>query len=139
MDPNEHSVTHLAATVADALGEQVELHVELAKAEFRRDLRAMARDAMPLALGLPMIVVGYGLGNMAVARLVEPWLGPWLGLGGMGLINMVLGVAAAHGAIQALLSRHLYRGTLGQETKKTARSLLAGLVAGPREVNRASG
>ena len=45
MHPEDDTILQLASTVAEALGDQVEVHVDLARAEFARDARALLAAA----------------------------------------------------------------------------------------------
>lgn len=47
MHPEDETILQLASTVVDALGDQVEVHVDLARAEFARDARALRARSIP--------------------------------------------------------------------------------------------
>lgn len=91
MGANEESVGELVSRVADAFGEQAGLHVELAKAELARDARALSSAAAPLALGIPLLSLGYLFTNGAGALALGNWIGFAGGFGVVGLLNLVVG------------------------------------------------
>lgn len=137
MHPEDDTILQLASTVVDALGDQVEVHVDLARAEFARDARALLRQAAPLAVGFPLLAVGYLLASIGLALGLVPWLGPWGGFVLVGGVNFAIGGWVARAAMTELLSHHAFQPTVGQEVAKSAKSLVAGLGAKPQEVHPA--
>ncbi len=137
MHPEDDTILQLASTVAEALGDQVEVHVDLARAEFARDARALLANAAPLAVGLPLLLVGYLLANMGIATALGPWLGPW-GFVLVGVVNFGIGALVARSAMTKLLSHHVFQPSVGQEVAKSAKSLVASLHAHGTEVHPAS-
>lgn len=136
MDPVDDTFGHLVACVTEALGEQAELHVELAKAEIARDVRTFVRAAAPLAIGLPLVGVGYLLSTVALALALTPWLGGPGSFVFLGLANLLGGGLAVKLAVSRLLSRHLLNATVAQEVEKSARGIVTALrPPGAREVS----
>jgi len=138
MHPEDETILQLASTVVDALGDQVEVHVDLARAEFARDARALLREAAPLAVGLPLLAVGYLLACFGLATGLAPWLGPWAGFVLVGVVNFGIGAWVARAAMTQLLSHHVFQPTVGQEVAKSAKSLVASLHAPGTEVHPAT-
>src|ERR1700730_16102060 len=101
--PDPQAITRQAprereAPVRDAVGrvlDAVQLlakeHLELARVEIKRDLRAMGREVPVAALGLPVLLTGWILGMVAVAVALP--LPRWASFGAVALINLAGGAA----------------------------------------------
>ena len=100
MHPEEQTIGHIAAHLAETLGREAEMQVELAKAEFARDAILFGRSVTPLAIGIPLIGVGYGFACIALALALLPWVGPpgsWAVVGGLNLLlgGLAISVSAS--------------------------------------------
>lgn len=100
----------LLARLAISLGRQMELQVELVKAETVRDGHALARDLAPAALALPLAGLGYTFLFLGIALALGPWLGVGGGFVAVGLFSLVGGAGAARLCVHRLRAR----GTLPQ-------------------------
>ena len=96
----EAPVRDAVGRVLDAVQLLVREHLELARVEIKRDVRAMGRDLAVAALGLPVLLTGWILGMVALAMAVP--LPPWASFGVVALINLAGGAAlTATGARRA--------------------------------------
>lgn len=105
MEKVHSSAEIVVSRVVEALGQQAALHVELLKAELARDSSALGRELAPLAIGLPLIVIAYVFGCVALTLAMVPWIGAAWGAAVVGLINLILG----GGAVQLSLSSLKWR------------------------------
>src|ERR1700738_1453137 len=123
--PDPQAITRQAprereAPVRDAVGrvlDAVQLlakeHLELARVEIKRDLRAMGRDLAVAALGLPVLLTGWILGMVAVAVALP--LPRWASFGAVALINLAGGAAlTATGDRSRRPDGHIQKGTRGE-------------------------
>jgi hypothetical protein len=115
MELNEETLGQLAGRVADALGEQAELHVELAKAEIAREVTSFVREVktlgtnlVPLAAAIPLLALGYVFSCVAAALSLAPLFGAAGGLATIGAVNLVIGVLAARRGITRLQTHHVF-------------------------------
>lgn len=117
---NDEALAGLVSHAADALGQQLELHVELVKAEVTREVatvkasavkevQAYIRTFAPLALGLPLLAVGHVFLCVAVALALEPWVGAWGGAAIVAALNLLFAAVA----IRLTVSRLRLLGSLG--------------------------
>jgi uncharacterized membrane protein YqjE len=94
--------------VLDAVQLLVREHIELARVEIKRDVRAMGRDLALAALGLPVLLTGWILA-MAALALALP-LPRWASFGTVALINLAGGAAlTATGARRARGEQQILR------------------------------
>jgi uncharacterized membrane protein YqjE len=68
-------------------------HLALAKIELKEDLNRMARSVMLSAAGLPALVAGYMLLNIAIALLLATVMASWAAFGIVALVNLGAGAA----------------------------------------------
>jgi hypothetical protein len=85
--------------VADAVEDQAELHVELAKAEFARDAGSIGKKSAPVILGLLLFGIGYALLCVAVTLALSTLVGPPLAVGLVGVVNLLVGGGLAAGGV----------------------------------------
>jgi hypothetical protein len=97
----------LAGDVADSLGHQLDLHVELGKAELARETERIGRDALWLALGLGPAILGCCLLSVGLGLALAPWTGAGLAFGLVGGAELVFG-----GLIVKLRLRRMFPPTI---------------------------
>ncbi len=129
MDPTDDTFGHLVACLTDALGEQAELHVELAKAELSRDVHSFLHAAAPLLIGLPILATGYLLTSVGMALALTPALGEWGAFALLGLGNLLAGALVVRHAVARLRTRPVLNPTVVHELERSARSIVAALRA----------
>jgi uncharacterized membrane protein YdjX (TVP38/TMEM64 family) len=95
----------LAEELAAAFGGQMELYIELIKAETARDAGRLGRALLPLVVAVPLLLIGYALLCLAATFLFGFWLGPAAGPSIVGVINLVAGGALAWIAVRRLQAR----------------------------------
>ena len=135
MDRDDDTVGHLVSRVADALGQQAELHIELAKAELSRDAKALVRDAAPLAVGTPLLALGYVFACVASALALAPWLGSAGGFALVSVLNLLVGGLAVRRSVSHLRVRRILDATVGYELENSAKSLVTALRNPPARVD----
>lgn len=91
MSPESANVESLVARVTDALGQQAELHIDVVKAEFARDTGALAEDLAPMAVGLPLVGLGYVFLCVGAALALASWLGSAGSAALLGAVNLLAG------------------------------------------------
>lgn len=102
MDSDGQDVARVAARVVAALGTELELHVEILKAETARDLSGLAKRIAPLFVGIPMLALGYVLVCVGIAIALAPWLEVWGGVAAVGLANILVGALLARRVVLQL-------------------------------------
>lgn len=83
----------IVSEVALALSEQVEVHIELARAELARDALALGRDLAPHVFGGALLGGAFLLGCTAGALALAAWLGLAGGFAAMSALNLLVGWA----------------------------------------------
>jgi uncharacterized membrane protein YqjE len=68
-------------------------HLALAKIELKEDLNRMARSLILSAAGVPALVAGYMLLNIAIALLLATVMASWAAFGIVALVNLGAGAA----------------------------------------------
>jgi uncharacterized membrane protein YqjE len=68
-------------------------HLALAKVELKEDLRRMGRNLLLSAAGVPALVTGYLLLNVAIALLLAMVVASWAAFGIIAVVNIVAGLA----------------------------------------------
>lgn len=128
----EESMSELAAQVADAIGRQAELQIEVLRAEIARDTSSVGRGLRPMAFALPLLLIGYVFVSVAAALTVAPWLGLAGGTALVGFLNLVVGAVATRTGMKRLQSRHHPRGHSGtvMDAPSSAESPPAAATAG---------
>lgn len=89
--PDNLALANLAGDAADAFGQQLDLHVELGKAELARETERIGREALLLGLGLGPLSLGFCLGSVGAALALAPWIGAGAGFGLVGGVEIVFG------------------------------------------------
>ncbi len=93
-------------------------HLALARAEIKEDARAMGRELLISAAGLPALVTGYLLLMVAAGYLLAIWLPLWASFGIVALLNLgVGGVVTWLGLRQMIQTRVGIPGT-GEELQR---------------------
>jgi len=75
-------------------------HLALAKVELQEDLKRMGRSLLLSAAGLPALLAGYLLANVAIALLLATVIASWAAFAIVALVNLVAG---------ALLTAHFIK------------------------------
>ncbi len=134
MDVNEQTVGQLAGHVAEALAEQAELHVELAKAQIAREVsvvgneaKTLAKDALPLVAAVPLIAVGYVFACVAAALALATLIGTPGGVAVVAALNLLLGIAAAWTSVSRLRSHRMFGATNAPVHETSAGGLVTAL------------
>ena len=72
-------------------------HLALAKVELKEDLKRMGRNLLLSAAGVPALLAGYLLSNVAIALLLATVIASWAAFAIVALVNLVAGaVLTAH-------------------------------------------
>src|SRR5256885_2159549 len=72
-------------------------HLALAKVELKEDLKRMGRSVLLSAAGVPALLAGYLLLNVAIALLLATVMASWAAFAIVALVNLVAGsVLTAH-------------------------------------------
>lgn len=127
METDDRAVARLVAQVADALGQQAETHIDLAKAEIRRDVKAFGKDAIPFVAGILLAGFGYCSAAIAGAFALGTALGNPAGFGLIALVHVIAGAILLQRSVSHLGSRTLVAPTLGVEFARSAQGIVAAL------------
>lgn len=127
MNANDDSIGHLIAQTVDAFGLQIELHIELLKAELAQDSKVLSMALAPLLLAVPLLGVGYLFFSMAVVLALKPWLGMLGSYTCVAVLNLIAGSFAIHLSVLRLRARHVIGATVGAEIEKSTKSIAAAL------------
>jgi len=127
MNANDDSIGHLIAQTVDAFGLQIELHIELLKAELAQDSKVLSMALAPLLLAVPLLGVGYLFFSMAVVLALKPWLGMLGSYTCVAVLNLIAGSIAIHLSVLRLRARHIIGATVGAEIEKSTKSIAAAL------------
>ncbi len=127
MSTDSESLGLLLSRAASALGEEAELHLELARAELARDATRLGESAAPLTLGVPLIGVGYLLGCVAAACLLARWTGFAGGFAVVSLANAIAGMIVVRRSVRRLRSQPMLEASMVPELRTSARSLVSAL------------
>lgn len=119
----EPPVRELLADAVESLGELVELHVALAKAEVTRDLKGFVTDIVMIVAGLPLLAVGYLLLCVAGAWAISPWVTVAGGFAILALVNLVAGGIAVAVGMRKLKKAKIDL-TVGREIKQSTREVM---------------
>jgi uncharacterized membrane protein YqjE len=68
-------------------------HLALAKVELKEDLKRMGRSLLLSAAGLPALIAGYVLLNVAIALLLATAIASWAAFGIVAVVNLAAGSA----------------------------------------------
>lgn len=77
----------------DGLQTLIREHLALARVEAKEDLRAMGRDLLVSAAGLPALFAGYLLLMIALGYLLAVWLPAWAAFAIVAAVNLGAGAA----------------------------------------------
>lgn len=138
MVPADETVGHLVSRIAEELGQQAELHIELVKAEIARDAKTLGRDAKalgkdlaPLALAVPLLGLGYLFTCVAVALALAPLITAAGGLAVVGMLNLLGGGVVGYRSLSRLRTRRILHAPVGatvaSELGRSARSIVTAL------------
>src|SRR3954463_14687092 len=72
-------------------------HLALAKIELKEDVNRMARSLVLSAAGVPALIAGYMLLNIAIALLLATVIASWVAFGIVALVNLGAGSALTWG------------------------------------------
>ncbi|HET6983515.1 MAG TPA: phage holin family protein [Myxococcaceae bacterium] len=108
----------LLAQLAHELGNLVSQHIALAKLELGETAKRTGLGVAQIAAFAPLILVGYGFMNAALALLLGRWI-PLVGaVAVVGLLNVVVGVVGI-----ALAARSLRRPVLDDSVTELERTV----------------
>lgn len=108
--------------ITDGFGRLVSEHLALARVELHEDARALAVDLVRIAVFVPLILVGYGLLNAALAWLLSPWLTIPGAFAAVGALNVAIGGFGAYRAADRLKGRQVLEGSR-EEVGRTTQTL----------------
>ncbi len=93
-------------------------HLALARAEIKDDARAMARELMVSAAGLPALISGYLLLMIAAGYLLSLWLPLWAAFGIVGLLNLAGGGAITWLGLRKVIQTRVSIPGTGEELQR---------------------
>lgn len=123
-DDGDPTVGESLASAIEAVGELVEVHIALAKAELAQEARSMALAVVPLLAALPLLVAGYLLLCMGAADALGAVIAPGAGYAIVGGVNVIGGAAAIRYALGRFRKRGKPEVTLASELAATARAVV---------------
>jgi hypothetical protein len=123
-EAGEKTFGEVAARAVDSFSDLVQVHIALAKAELARDVTRLARDLLPLAAAVPLLMTGYLLLSLAAAAALTTWMSTAAGLGTTGLANLALGGTAVGVSIWRLGRPPMVAKNLEADLVGTAQSVL---------------
>ncbi len=103
-------VGDLAAHVVAGVSEQVELHIDLFRAQLVRDGARLTHRLLPFGVLLPMIGLGYGLLCIGLSLGAGLVLGPAAGFALVGLLNLAPALVGLRMAMTRLRAEALHAG-----------------------------
>src|SRR2546423_5880025 len=113
-------------------------HLALAKVELKEDLKRMGRGLLLSAAGVPALLAGYLLLNVAVALLLATVIASWAAFGIVALVNLVAGSALSAYFIKKARQMPISLTSTGTELRRD-REMLSTLANGaPAEARRAA-
>lgn len=115
----------------DGLQTFIREHLALARVEMKEDLRAMGRDVLTGAAGVPALATGYLLLMMAVAWLLAVWLPNWAAFGLVALFNLAAGGMLTYRGSRRVMSDRIGLQRTASEMKRD-REWLTSIKDGPR-------
>src|SRR5256885_4471275 len=104
-------------------------HLALAKVELKEDLKRMGRSLLLSAAGLPPLLAGYMLLNVAVALLLASVVASWAAFGIVALVNLVAGAALSAYFIKKAREMPISLTSTGTELRRD-REMLSNLTSG---------
>ena len=115
----------------DGLQTLIREHLALARLELKDDLRAMGRDLLVGAAGVPALAAGYLLLMIAIGYLLGLWLPDWAAFGIVALANLGAGGAVTFAGVRKVTKKRIALTKTGEELQAD-RSWLASLKEGTR-------
>ena len=113
----------------DGLQMFIREHLALARSEMKADLRAMGRDLVVCAAGVPAVVAGYLLLMIAIGYLLSVWLPQWAGFGIVALLNLGAGGSLTLSGMRRMRGERVELPRMAEELRRD-REWLAGLKQG---------
>jgi len=104
-------------------------HLALAKVELKDDLGRMGRSLLLSAAGVPALLAGYLLLNVAVALLLALVIPGWAAFGIVALLNLGAGSALTIHFVKKARETSISLGSTGTELRRD-REMLSGLANG---------
>jgi uncharacterized membrane protein YqjE len=106
-------------------------HLALAKIEIKEDLNRMARSLVLSAAGVPALLAGYMLLNVAIALLLATVMANWVAFGIVAVVN--LGAGGALTVVFGKKAKEMHISLRGTESEmQRNREMLSGLKPGAR-------
>ena len=93
-------------------------HLALARAEIKDDARAMGRELLISAAGLPALVSGYLLLMIAAGYLLALWLPSWAAFGIVALLNLGAGGAVTWFGLRKVIQTRVGIPGTGEELQR---------------------
>jgi uncharacterized membrane protein YqjE len=104
-------------------------HLALAKVELKEDLKRMARSLILSAAGVPALVAGFLLLNVAIALLLATVIASWAAFGIVALVNLGAGAALTLHFIKKARETPISLSSTGTELRRD-REMLSSLTNG---------
>src|SRR4051812_27105254 len=104
-------------------------HLALAKVELKDDLKRMGRGLLLSAAGVPALVAGYLLMNVAIALLLATVIASWAAFGIVAIVNLVAGSALTAHFIKKAREMPVSLSSTGAELRRD-REMLSTLTNG---------
>jgi uncharacterized membrane protein YqjE len=115
----------------DGLQTLIREHLALARVEIKDDVRAMGRDLLVGASGVPALAAGYLLMMMAIGYLLAVWLPPWAAFGIVAALNLGAGGAVSLAGLRKIMRQRVGLPRTGEELQRD-KAWLASLKDGPK-------
>jgi uncharacterized membrane protein YqjE len=115
----------------DGIQTLIREHLALARAELKDDARAMGKDLLVGAAGVPALAAGYLLLMMAIGYLLALWIPTWLAFGIVACANLGVGGAVSFVGIRKVMRERVGMRRTGEELQRD-KAWLASLKEGPR-------
>jgi uncharacterized membrane protein YqjE len=104
-------------------------HLALAKVELKEDLKRMGRSLVLSAAGVPALLAGYLLLNVAIALLVATVIASWAAFGIVALANLGAGAALTMHFIKKARETPISLSSTGTELRRD-REMISSLTTG---------
>jgi hypothetical protein len=102
----------------DGLQTFIREHLALARAEIKDDVRAVGRDLLIGASGVPALAAGYLLLMMALGFLLSVWLPQWAAFGIVALVNLGAGSAVSYAGMRKVMQNRVKMKSTGEELQR---------------------
>src|SRR3954468_23417359 len=93
-------------------------HLALAKVELKEDLKRMGRGLLLSAAGVPALVAGYLLMNVAIALLLATVIASWAAFAIVAIVNLAAGSALTAHFIKKAREMPVSLGSTGAELRR---------------------